>query len=109
MEPGLWEICYSDEVPLEFFLRSPEPSCFSFLGYYLGNIQNKPKTNKLKANLGFVLALLLTSMCGRSLFIILVFFLYGIELIKTFFCDSFLVRYIEGLNSGFRDTSLVCE
>ena len=86
MEPGLWEIYYSDEIPLEFSLRSPEPSCFfSFLGYYLGNIRNKPKTKKLKANLGFVLALLLTSMCGRSLFIILVFFLYGVELIKTFF------------------------
>ena len=86
MKPGLWEIYYFDEIPLEFFLHSPEPSCFfSFLGYYLGNIRNKTKTNKPKTNLGFVLALLLTSLCGISLYIILVFFLYGVELIKTFF------------------------
>ena len=85
MKPGLWEICCFGEIPIEFFLRSPEPSCFFFLSGILPGKYPKQAKNKLKTNLGFILALLLTSMCGRSLYIILVFFLYGVELRKTFF------------------------
>lgn len=57
MNPGLWAICGFDEIPLEFFPSSREPSFAVSLPWDV--------TVRLKISLGSVLTLLLAS-AGRA-------------------------------------------